>query len=308
MDYYGHMLCNDASTDNGQELLPDGFPGQRICVLPGPLVEKASAEVPLSSFLVTDVGYFPRADRHGRSRPQGVTEFIILICTAGQGWCRIDGKTYAVAAGTVVVIPPGLPHSYGALSKDPWTIWWIHLTGLGPAQTLRLIKFPTPLFTLVDIGKATTLIGQIIDRLEVDQTSRSLIACTGLAWNLACVLLADSRPPSHGKLDPVDLAISHLRSSAPLTLTVKELAHMVGLSPSYLSTLFKRRTGLGILEYQTQQRMAIARELLGTTDLSVSQIASRCGYSDPFYFSRHFRTIHSMSPSSFRAHNAVTEG
>jgi AraC family transcriptional regulator, arabinose operon regulatory protein len=47
--------------------------------------------------------------------------------------------------------------------------------------------------------------------------------------------------------------------------------------------------------------MARARALLDTTTSTVTEIASAVGYSDPLYFSRHFRRVHGMSPSAYRA-------
>jgi AraC-like DNA-binding protein len=46
--------------------------------------------------------------------------------------------------------------------------------------------------------------------------------------------------------------------------------------------------------------MTAARTFLERTDRTVGQIATDVGYSDPFYFSRHFRRVHGMSPSRYR--------
>ena len=76
---------------------------------------------------------------------------------------------------------------------------------------------------------------------------------------------------------------------------------MVGLSASHYAALFRRATGYGVLEYQTRLRMALARELLDTTDRSVASIAREIGYTDPLYFSRHFTKVHGASPTAYRA-------
>ena len=60
----------------------------------------------------------------------------------------------------------------------------------------------------------------------------------------------------------------------------------------------------GVLEYQTRQRMGLARELLDWTHRTISSIALQVGYPDPLYFSRQFRRIHAMSPSEFRSRDA----
>ncbi|XBH23217.1 helix-turn-helix domain-containing protein [Jonesiaceae bacterium BS-20] len=75
---------------------------------------------------------------------------------------------------------------------------------------------------------------------------------------------------------------------------------MVGLSSSHLTTLFRNSTGSGVLAYHTSIKMERARQLLDTSTLSIASIASELGYRDQFYFSRHFKSAHGVSPSAFR--------
>nr|BFF21235.1 hypothetical protein GCM10025730_47560 [Promicromonospora thailandica] len=66
----------------------DGFPGQRLRVLPGAVARAASQAGPTSRLLVTDAGYFPHAANHGRVRARGATGTIVIVSVAGRGWCR----------------------------------------------------------------------------------------------------------------------------------------------------------------------------------------------------------------------------
>jgi AraC-like DNA-binding protein len=74
-------------------------------------------------------------------------------------------------------------------------------------------------------------------------------------------------------------------------LSTADVAGAVGLTPGYLTTLVRQRTGRTVLDWITERRMAAARALLLSTDLSAQAIAGRVGYDDPTYFSRRFRTI-----------------
>lgn len=62
----------------------------------------------------------------------------------------------------------------------------------------------------------------------------------------------------------------------------------------------KEVTGLGIMEYVTRKRMTKAAELLFNTQLPISDIAQKSGYSDNQYFSKVFRQHFNMSPNSYR--------
>src|SRR5690625_1992286 len=109
--------------------LRDGFPGERMRVLPRPLVARALAGGATGRLLVTDAGYFPHAANHGRSRRQGAREAVVLVCVAGAGWCELGQQIIGVRPGQALVLVPGQPHLYRADATDPWTLWWLHATG-----------------------------------------------------------------------------------------------------------------------------------------------------------------------------------
>lgn len=74
----------------------------------------------------------------------------------------------------------------------------------------------------------------------------------------------------------------------------------VGLNPAYLSSLFKKETGMSFADYVTKVRIKAAQKLLLQTDLSLSEISERVGISDPKYFSRVFKKEIGMKPSDYR--------
>ena len=76
---------------------------------------------------------------------------------------------------------------------------------------------------------------------------------------------------------------------------------MVGLSSSQFAAVFREHAGVPPLRYQTNLRMAMARDLLDGTDRSVAAIAVECGYEDALYFSRQFARVHGLSPSAYRS-------
>jgi AraC family transcriptional regulator of arabinose operon len=286
-------------------LLPDGFPGQRMRVLPRPVVAQALRAPTTSQILVTDVGFFPRASSHGRSRPHGARQNIVIICAAGRGVCHLPSGSHQIRAGQALVIPAGLAHRYEADEHEPWTIWWMHVAGCGVAELFATVgtTVDQPVIGLGDPPRIIALIDTIIRRMERDETMSTLIAASGAAWHALALLAADRRAIGREAVDPVDVTIEHLRSTSSTRTSVSELAGMAGLSESHYAALFRRATGYGVLEFQTRLRMGLARELLDTTNRTISSIAQQVGYPDPLYFSRQFRRIHAMSPSEYRTHD-----
>ena len=282
-------------------LLPDGFPGQRMHVLPTPLVAEASGRPPTSMLLVTDAGYFPHAAQHGRIRRSGTSQAIVICCADGTGWCELAGRRHRVGPHQVLVIPPGVPHRYQADPDQPWSIWWLHVRGSDLDDLLAAIGLTpkAPVATLGDPYRAFTLLESVCDDLARDETSASLAAAAGAAWHLLALLAAERGGRSRDR-QPIARAQAHLREHLAAPVSVPVLADLVGFSPSHFSARFRSVTGFSVLDYVKRLRMARSRQLLITSEHSVAEIAAAVGYRDPFYFSRQFHEVNGQSPRDFR--------
>ena len=91
--------------------------------------------------------------------------------------------------------------------------------------------------------------------------------------------------------------MQHLNKPLP----VARLAALANISPSHFFALFKRHTGCAPIDYFIRLRMRRACDLLGTTSLSVKEVAAVLGYDDQFYFSRVFKSVNRVAPSEYRA-------
>lgn len=83
-------------------------------------------------------------------------------------------------------------------------------------------------------------------------------------------------------------------------LSLQVLADIVYLTPTYLSTLFKKKTGATVNQFLTELRMKRAEQLLRDPKLKLYQIASMVGYEDANYFAKLFKKQTGMLPSEFR--------
>lgn len=83
-------------------------------------------------------------------------------------------------------------------------------------------------------------------------------------------------------------------------LTLGEVACLINMSPTYFSKKFKNSTGLCFKEYLNFIRVQKASDLLRNTDLSVTEVAVACGFSDGNYFGDVFRRLTGASPRGYR--------
>jgi two-component system response regulator YesN len=83
-------------------------------------------------------------------------------------------------------------------------------------------------------------------------------------------------------------------------ISLESVAESIALSPPYFSRLFSSQVGKTFIDYLTELRIAKASQLLRDSQLSIKEICSAVGYSDPNYFSRIFKKVTGRTPSEFR--------
>jgi transcriptional regulator GlxA family with amidase domain len=84
------------------------------------------------------------------------------------------------------------------------------------------------------------------------------------------------------------------------TVEVTELARACALSRSHFSRAFKCSTGLSPQDWIRQQRIARAKQLIQSTDLSLTQISLECGFCDQAHFCHIFTRSEGINPFAWR--------
>lgn len=100
-----------------------------------------------------------------------------------------------------------------------------------------------------------------------------------------------------GKIQDVAKYISENYSSV---ITLSSAAKMAYMENTYFSKKFKRLTGFGFHEYLVQTRIKAAERLLVHSNLTISEVSERCGFSSSNYFGDVFRNWNRIAPSEYR--------
>lgn len=93
---------------------------------------------------------------------------------------------------------------------------------------------------------------------------------------------------------------AHINNHLSEDLSLTDIAEFVGHNPSYLSRLFKQKSGVGIVEYITECRIQLAKKMLAESEDKIQQIAKSIGFSSVQYFYRVFKKATSSTPQEFR--------
>lgn len=100
--------------------------------------------------------------------------------------------------------------------------------------------------------------------------------------------------------DPVFQAVRYIRENAERKLTRECVAEHVHLNEDYLSRVFKEKTGYTVKEYILMEKMNLAKELLASTNLSISIIALKTGFGNFSHFSQVFKKQEGVTPNEYR--------
>lgn len=284
----------------------EGFPGQRLVVLPRRIVSSWLSASPLLDFMPSDVGHFPSARWHFVERRKPISQAILIYCAEGEGWGRFgDGDTFPVRAGHVALIPAGSVHAYGASVEAPWSIYWVHVSG-PKAEILPTLLEVDAHYPVLFVGKdpaLASLFERILSILGRGYSADNLLLSSmALGELVAHFVVNRHRHPNNdtGIDERIERVIDRMHNSLGETLSIEELAGDVNLSCSHFAAVFKKRTGFPVLDFFTRLKMQQACFLLDSTHMPIKTIAADLGFDDPFYFSRTFRRIYDLSPLQYR--------
>ncbi len=113
-----------------------------------------------------------------------------------------------------------------------------------------------------------------------------------------CILVQNYARKNYSPL--VQRCMNTIDFSYSAELSLSWLAAQCGVSDSYLSTSFRKETGMTVTDCINRTRIRQALILLNTSELPIGDIASRCGFPDANYFSRVFRKQQGLSPKQYR--------
>lgn len=100
---------------------------------------------------------------------------------------------------------------------------------------------------------------------------------------------------------PLVLSVmDYLNKNSSAGLKISEISEQFSMSSQTLSGHFREEVGIGLKKYMNLKLIENSKLLILKTDLSMKEIADSMGFSDPYNFSRFFKTYTQWSPKEFR--------
>ncbi|MCL1883778.1 MAG: AraC family transcriptional regulator [Defluviitaleaceae bacterium] len=260
-------------------------------------------ELDIFSNSVPIIDYF----RHRISTPEWLIEYKrtnyidLTYITGGQAVYTINRKKITAEEGDVLCIPRGSERS--AVSYDP-AKFECYAANFNLVSLMgEEITVPLPLCSKVGIHN--DLISHY-RRLNEDFLTRSPGYEMRSRGRFMLILQRFMEMLVYEvdtyKFDPrVKQSIRFITENYAEPLNISTVAAAVSLNPVYFGTLFKRETRMAFRDYLNTIRVNQAEDMLRAGIWNVTEVASHCGYSDVFYFSRIFKKLKGIPPSAVKS-------
>lgn len=260
----------------------------------------------------------------------------VSVCLAKEGELCIkvpSGNRAVLGAGDFVLVPKGVATlSLNGTSSDPEDIgerFWIGEPGKkagadhacfvwGDCWFDReldhplIAKLPDIMVWTVDMQRQNPAVEAAISLLALEQSASNQGQEGVLARLVEILFIQTMRLAStpEGRLatgyisalaDPqLFHALLAIHKRSEINWTVAALANEAGMSRASFAQRFTDLVGEAPIAYLTRWRLMRARRLMQDTTLSMSEIASRCGYASVASFTRRFSQSFGMGPGEFR--------
>ena len=95
-------------------------------------------------------------------------------------------------------------------------------------------------------------------------------------------------------------ALGYITENFATRLRLSQIAQESAMSLSCFERTFKKEIGTTYTKFLNKFRISRATKMLGEENLSISEIAYACGFTNPYHFTRTFRRIMALSPRAYR--------
>ena len=237
----------------------------------------------------------------------------MFYVTSGKARITVGNSEYSVKGGYIIIISRYERHSV-TVESDDYKRYTLRLSPEMYGENAEdymlysvLTNRPKSFVHAVDVSWCSEIFDGLFEGLKEEYDGNFSYGSDMLDMYLKQILvnLYRKEPELFSEPDNQSLTVAgdiqrRFQKNCHEKYTLEMLSKQYNISTFHLSHLFKKVTGYSVMNYLLSCRIANAKKLLAKTDLDISEICHRCGFSDSANFSRKFREETGMTPSAFR--------
>ena len=207
------------------------------------------------------------------------------------------GKMYE---GDVVVIPAKRSYTITPIKGKPIYYLCVHFTGYEAESKLK--EYGIELFPKINKLSSNHHLQSRFKKLFEAFAKNDEFRDRELSNLLERIFIETARAIKSRESDEIKLSrsIRYINEYYTTKISIPHLAKLENMSMTAYNREFKRQMGIPPMKYIITQRIHLAKELLETTNLSITEISLTCGYDDINFFSRVFKENVRLSPTAYK--------
>lgn len=239
-------------------------------------------------------------------RPNGPGCWLMLIIKT-PALFELNGISYSVRANSFVIISPETPCKYRA-AEETYTDDWIYFSA-DESDIRRFEELNIPINEPVFLGDVEA-ISHIVHILAFEHYGAGPFHAEIEEHYGEILLYTVSRVIRSGMHISSKMFIEKnhrmtqlrtiIHTEPDRAMTIDEMAKSLNMSRSGFQHLYKKMFGISVINDVISARVERAKRLLSSTDLTVADIAVKCGYSTEYSFMRQFKNRTGKTPTEYR--------
>ena len=222
----------------------------------------------------------------------------LFLVTAGTGTLHLDGRDFPLAAGHLFFSLP--QYRYTLDASDDFVYLYISFMGDCVHTVFEKLGISAQRPVFAGFSHLIDFWTDAISRVTPENAN--LLSEGVLLYTLAQIAPAETveqrRSESARRFDLITEYIDlHYTQQC---MSLDEVAAAFSYTPKYLSRIFKAHMQIGFTEYVNNLRVQHACRMLESTVFSIAETAASCGFVDPQYFSKVFRSKTGLSQLAYR--------
>jgi AraC-like DNA-binding protein len=217
--------------------------------------------------------------------------YLLHYVMSGKGTFKSNGNIYSVNANECFVIRPNEITYYEADKNNPWEYVWVGFTTDIPLPNAIIEN------DIIHNNDLRNLFLSLKSVYNIDNKKEEYLA------SIIFKMFQTLSLSTNTKNQLVEKAKLYIDTNYMNNISVSSIAEQLHINRSYFYKLFKKEEGISPQEYLCCFRLNQAMLMLKQTDKSISEIATTCGFSDVFVFSKAYKIKFNHSPKQERINN-----
>ena len=222
------------------------------------------------------------------------TCYNLYLVTCGNAVIKIESEQHKLKKGTLFLTYPY--QSYRIDGDSDFQYMYVAFEGKEVEQLLASFGFSRKNYVFYGFDNLINFWIESIRRFSVSNGN----ALTESVIMYTFSFIKDENLTKRQEGDKFACIMDYIHKNfTSLDFSLKKISSIYFYTEKYFSYLFKLKNGENFTNYVNGLRISLAKKLLRSTNDSIIDVGIKCGFSDPFYFSKVFKKLTGVSPKMY---------